>query len=437
MSTQRTIVCGSDFTESAHAAMDLAATLAAAMAARVEVIHVLDVSGPVWRDGASRTRAITEAELALADEVARVAAAHGVEVGARVVTGSPAVRLVQTAEELGAALIVVGAVGPTRSIFRVGGTAERVAQAAHVPVLLVRDPGPLRGWLRGEGLAIAALIGGDSASDHVIEWLRALRRIRACDVSVLHAYYADEAGQRFGLRPATVVDHDAELEGHLRRELVERVGELGGEGALEHVPVLALGRLADHLIEHPAARGAGLVVVGNHRSHGVARYASVASGVILLSEVSVLVVPADAPHLARADWPRYRRVLVATDLSSFSADAVRHAYGLAAGSRGEVVLLHVVPADTADTTRATLQRELRRQVPEVAPAGVTTRVELALASDAAAGIVQAAARVGADCIVIASHGRSGVRRLVLGSVAQAVAHKSDRPVLIVRPPADA
>jgi nucleotide-binding universal stress UspA family protein len=47
-------------------------------------------------------------------------------------------------------------------------------------------------------------------------------------------------------------------------------------------------------------------------------------------------------------------------------------------------------------------------------------------------IVQAARRLGADTIVVGSHGRTGAARAVLGSVAEAVVRHADRPVYVVR-----
>ena len=48
-------------------------------------------------------------------------------------------------------------------------------------------------------------------------------------------------------------------------------------------------------------------------------------------------------------------------------------------------------------------------------------------------ILQAAHRLGADAIALASHGRSGVVRTLMGSVAEAVLRGSDKPVFVVRP----
>ena len=60
---------------------------------------------------------------------------------------------------------------------------------------------------------------------------------------------------------------------------------------------------------------------------------------------------------------------------------------------------------------------------------VTERIE---GSNPAEGIVEAARRCGADLIVMASHGRSGVARLLLGSVAQKVLVLAEVPVMIVK-----
>lgn len=430
------IVCGTDFTASAHDAVDVARSLAAAMDGRLELVHVVDVPRHAWRDETSQARAIDQATAALADEIARLAGPPAVAVTARVAVGAPATRLAEVAVELDAALLVVAAAGPTRSILTVGGTAGRLAQIARMPVLLVRDPAPVRAWLRGGRLHVAALVSDDAASEHVIDWLRLLRRLGTADVALLQAYYPDEAARRLGLTPRPLVVADRRIEDHIDRDLRHRVGELPGSGRLAVHPVLAIGRQADHLIGHPATLSAGLVIVGNHRARGVARLSSVAAGVLHLARRSVLIVPADAPVLTEAPWPRFRRVLAATDLSSSTTDVIRHACGLVAGSDGEVVLLHVLGSSTDDATRAETCAALERLLPAHPPAGVTTRVEAATDTDAAEGILHAAARLGADCIVVASHGRSGWRKVLVGSVAQRVAQLGDRPVLIVRPPDD-
>ena len=85
-----------------------------------------------------------------------------------------------------------------------------------------------------------------------------------------------------------------------------------------------------------------------------------------------------------------------------------------------------------------LESRLRALVPpEVEAAGIMTNVSVIEARFAAEGILAAAERLDVDLIAVASHGRSGIKRAVLGSVAEEVSRRSARPVLIVRsqPPA--
>ena len=63
---------------------------------------------------------------------------------------------------------------------------------------------------------------------------------------------------------------------------------------------------------------------------------------------------------------------------------------------------------------------------------VALQVKLVEGVTAASGIVQAAAEVGADLIVLGSHGRTGIVRLMLGSVATKVVAESPVPVLVTR-----
>ncbi|MBZ0238065.1 MAG: universal stress protein [Deltaproteobacteria bacterium] len=431
----RTIVCGTDFTESARFAAEIAAALAAAMKAELRLVHVDDTANVVLSDAGFRDRIHAAALAALEGESARLRAEHRVVVTPQLLSGSPAAELAHFARAANALLIVVAAQGPTASIFRVGGTAERVAQAAHVPVLLVRETEPLRAWLRGGTLAVAAMIGEDAASDRAVEWLRLLREVGACDVHALQAYYVGEAAHRYGLSPRPLVVADPEIEEYVRRDIARRLATLSGAGSVTCHAVLALGRLADHLIDHPAVRDAGLIVVGNHRARGLARLSSVAAGVVHLAPVSLLVVPADAPSVAVAPWPTIRSVLVPTDFSEHAAAAIRHAFGLVAATGGVVTLLHVVERGAEGNDEAALA-ELRTLVPSSLPAGVSTSVLVERHGEAAPAILEVAARIGADCIAIASHGRSGLRALFLGSVAKGVIQGARRPVLVVRPPVD-
>ena len=146
--------------------------------------------------------------------------------------------------------------------------------------------------------------------------------------------------------------------------------------------------------------------------------------------------------------PVLRRILCATDLSSASAPAWNFAQRLARPSGARLILLHVVPfvpvpiegaidAETyqrlVEDDRQNALEELDRLSRSVADgAGADVRVE---EGPPAPRILEAAEREGADLIVVGTHGRTGLDRLLVGSVAEHVVHLATRPVVTVRPTA--
>jgi nucleotide-binding universal stress UspA family protein len=147
-------------------------------------------------------------------------------------------------------------------------------------------------------------------------------------------------------------------------------------------------------------------------------------------------------------------VVAATDLSELGNRAIAHAYALVrGGGEGSVVHLLTVherplprPAyayapDAAGALGAVEERELRArllaEVPaEAAALGISTDITVVDGGEASEVICQTAARLGADAITLSSHGRGGVGRAVLGSIAGRVIHRADRPVFVVRQPTE-
>lgn len=152
--------------------------------------------------------------------------------------------------------------------------------------------------------------------------------------------------------------------------------------------------------------------------------------------------------------PTYRRVLATTDFSPLGNSAVPHAYAVLAGGGGAVILCHVLevpglpnplyahysPGKTLsgeerDALRQALLRELETLVPEEVRGQGVIATEVRVVETQGPvheAICQEAKELGADLIVMASHGHSGMAHLVLGSVAERVLRSADRPVLIVR-----
>lgn len=148
--------------------------------------------------------------------------------------------------------------------------------------------------------------------------------------------------------------------------------------------------------------------------------------------------------------PGFRRVLHPTDFSSASRPAFRKAMDLTKSLRGDLVLVHVlpfavvpmmmaqgyIPAATLDelqrTARAVAQRHLNRLVARAKRARVRVSSRLVEGSPVDGRIVRTAKAVRADMIVMGTHGQTGVRRFLLGSVAARVVATASCSVLTVR-----
>jgi nucleotide-binding universal stress UspA family protein len=140
-----------------------------------------------------------------------------------------------------------------------------------------------------------------------------------------------------------------------------------------------------------------------------------------------------------------RVVVVGDDGSPGGAAAVEFAATLASASGAEVVVVEAYsPLDELGTAKppvefARLEAEARRRL-EVARArplrerGVAHRVVLVEDPDAIGVLARAADEVDADLVVVGSHGRTGWRERILGSVATKLPHAVSCPVTIVPSP---
>jgi len=131
-----------------------------------------------------------------------------------------------------------------------------------------------------------------------------------------------------------------------------------------------------------------------------------------------------------------QEILVATDFSDCSAAAVAHASRAAVESAARLHILHVLPARSrsveslADDRRRALERLGRVLPPEIEL--VVTTVKDVVGGLAAEAIVAYARAHAIDLIVIGTHGRTGIARLALGSVAQRVLRDAPCEVSVVR-----
>ena len=144
----------------------------------------------------------------------------------------------------------------------------------------------------------------------------------------------------------------------------------------------------------------------------------------------------------------YRTILVPLDRSATAQRGLKHAIALARDSGARLRLVHVVDetstigmmeggVDVAPVVRQLTRsgRELLergRRLARNAGVRADAAIHESLGGAAADTILSEAKKSGADLIVMGTHGRRGLRHVVLGSVAERVVHRSRVPVLLVR-----
>ncbi|HET7189513.1 MAG TPA: universal stress protein [Gemmatimonadaceae bacterium] len=196
--------------------------------------------------------------------------------------------------------------------------------------------------------------------------------------------------------------------------------------------VLAGDDAAEALVRY-AAESRPLMVVMATRAAGAAgrtMRGSVADQVMRECASPVMLVPPGAAYVAGKHL-EFSRVLVPLDGSPLSARALDYVLRLPSAAALEYALLEVVPRD-ADRPAA-LQR-LDDVVRRVRATGATdVDADVGVAREPAPVIAAAVRESLADIIVMSSRGASGVRRLVLGSVAEGVIRRCEVPVLLLTP----
>lgn len=146
----------------------------------------------------------------------------------------------------------------------------------------------------------------------------------------------------------------------------------------------------------------------------------------------------------------YQRILIATDGSDISRTAVISAIELASAIGAELVALYVVPRypvsyfeggiaiSVEDIARTEKQWSDKGQAVvdavqlEAKAQGVTANALVVQSDLVAESIILAAKKHGCDLVVMASHGRKGIKRILLGSETQHVLTHSTVPVLVLR-----
>ena len=219
-----------------------------------------------------------------------------------------------------------------------------------------------------------------------------------------------------------------------------RLREIAEAAGCEGIP--GSGDPAEFIVQTARREDADIVVVGEPVRRGVRDFlaGTTAEKVIRSSPVPVLMAVSDA-----AD--HYRKVMLATDFSEASKRAVMafKRTGLAAGCPLQIVNIYDTPEVSLMVRAAAKSADIEKYIVEQGRisarklaafdaetgAGASNYVPRLAERSTGALICEIAQETGADLIVIGTKGKSGIRRLVLGSVAEEVLRLSRSDVLTV------
>jgi nucleotide-binding universal stress UspA family protein len=199
------------------------------------------------------------------------------------------------------------------------------------------------------------------------------------------------------------------------------------------------GRSADAILARAEESEASLIVLGRHRRRAPLDFGDVVRSVVSQASCPVWV--------QAGPWRPIRKVLCAIDLAPSAMAVLALARDVARALGAELVSLHCFvrpqlgfvlgypvsfPPSVVDAARETDEREYRRMLEPFDWHGVLHR-QLFYEADPASELVSIQSEF--DLVVLGTHGRTGIGRALVGSVASELLRRSNVPVLVTRVPA--
>jgi len=188
---------------------------------------------------------------------------------------------------------------------------------------------------------------------------------------------------------------------------------------------------AEGILQRVHAARPDLIVMATHGRGMLGRFllGSTADELIRRSAVSVLIIRPREPAPGLLPEPIAQNVLIGLDGSPLAEEALEPAVDLARLLEAECTLLRVVDPSEATEARAYLEGIAERLCAE----GLAVEERVVVARHADEVILEEARKLPNAVIALATHGRGGVRRMLLGSIADKVIHRASCPVLVYHP----
>lgn len=234
----------------------------------------------------------------------------------------------------------------------------------------------------------------------------------------------------------------------LRAQLYRLAAECKSNSPVEVSATVEEGPIADALRGHALRHGVDLIVMATHARRGMARafLGSVADQLIRETGIPVLVVRPPSLATELMDGPCFKRIIVPLDGSALAERSLDPAIALARMEHAQLTVLRIVtdkesPAEKPGAAGASrrpsglddAERYLAKIRMNLAEPGLRVHSAIVFAEDVPRAIIRFAQANDEDMIAIATHGRSGIARAIMGSVADRVMSEGMLSVLVVNP----
>ncbi|MEW6142360.1 MAG: universal stress protein [Chloroflexota bacterium] len=224
-----------------------------------------------------------------------------------------------------------------------------------------------------------------------------------------------------------------------------RIADQFKESKFTAKTALLSGKPSEEILKYAEKNNIDLIAVTSLGKGGLGRWnlGSVAEKVSKASSAPVLLVPVNSSSRAPSG-PFFTKILVPVDVSELGAAALPCVFALGPKARSLVTLLYIEPIpytptrlaqkyyeETTEYLRKNVHKYLEKTVKEMREDGIEAAYDI-VTGDPADQILNYARNKKCDLIAISTHGRTGIVRWALGSVANKVLHATMIPLLLVR-----
>jgi nucleotide-binding universal stress UspA family protein len=282
-------------------------------------------------------------------------------------------------------------------------------------------------------------LDGSPFAEQALPWALSLvhRTEATLDLVRVHVLYAMKDTACAWIPYDLEVEEDSRMQDRIYLNATARY-----VGALTRTPITSAvveGFAEEAIAQRAEDIGADLIVMTTHGRRGAPRFflGSVADELIRLGPAPVLLVRAGETAPGLVPEPAVANVIISLDGSALSEHALEPGLDMARALEAKCTLVRVVKPGAAGTSPAETRAQAATYLQQVAgrfkEPGLTLDARVLVAPQPAEAILDEAGKHADSLIALATHGRGGLRRVVMGSVADQVVRGASMPVMVCLP----